>query len=204
MNAQIEMLQKVVGNLKSKDAEFAQSMIDQFTRKGTLSDKQWPWVESLLDRAMGSGEPQRQPEATVEGQFGVLTEMFITARKHLKFPKIRFQVEGSRIQFSLAGPKSKYAGSIMVTDGGSYGSNEWYGAIDQEGHWRQPVKGVPANIEKLVRTFVSDPARYASEWGRLAGHCIFCSRLLTDEKSTDVGFGKTCARNYNLPWGKKH
>jgi hypothetical protein len=47
----------------------------------------------------------------------------------------------------------------------------------------------------------ADPAKAASEYGRLTVHCCFCSLPFTDARSTAVGYGRICAGNYGLPWG---
>jgi hypothetical protein len=47
----------------------------------------------------------------------------------------------------------------------------------------------------------------AVRYGHNHGNCIFCSRDLTDERSNPnaggVGYGPTCAKRYNLPWGER-
>lgn len=45
-------------------------------------------------------------------------------------------------------------------------------------------------------------ADQAAKFGKLWGQCVFCSRLLTDERSVAVGYGPTCATNNGLPWGE--
>lgn len=45
-------------------------------------------------------------------------------------------------------------------------------------------------------------ATQATMFGKLWGRCVFCSRLLTDERSFSVGYGPTCAEKNGLPWGE--
>jgi hypothetical protein len=47
------------------------------------------------------------------------------------------------------------------------------------------------------------PAETAAKNGKLTGNCCFCTSALTDKRSTEVGYGPTCAANYGLPWGSK-
>lgn len=46
----------------------------------------------------------------------------------------------------------------------------------------------------------------AVEYGVSSGKCIFCNKVLTDDRSNPalggVGYGPDCAEHYNLPWGK--
>jgi hypothetical protein len=44
-------------------------------------------------------------------------------------------------------------------------------------------------------------AEQAAEFGKVTGACVFCSRLLTDERSLEVGYGPVCADKNGLPWG---
>jgi hypothetical protein len=46
-------------------------------------------------------------------------------------------------------------------------------------------------------------AEEAAEYGRATGQCIVCCRSLTDDRSLEVGYGKTCAGNNGWPWGAK-
>ncbi|MBK8246349.1 MAG: hypothetical protein IPK85_02975 [Gemmatimonadetes bacterium] len=48
------------------------------------------------------------------------------------------------------------------------------------------------------------PAELVGRIGRVVGRCVFCSRLLTDDKagrSVEVGYGPVCAEKRGLPWG---
>lgn len=45
-------------------------------------------------------------------------------------------------------------------------------------------------------------AEQAARFGKLWGSCVFCSRLLTDERSVSVGYGPICADHNGLPWGE--
>lgn len=41
----------------------------------------------------------------------------------------------------------------------------------------------------------------AAAFGHATGHCVFCARELTDDRSVEVGYGPVCAGKNNLPWG---
>lgn len=127
----------------------------------------------------------------------------------LKFPKINLQIgEGATaqtIQLSIAGSRSRTPGVVNVTDGGPFESNTWFGKVTPEGQWMPSGRvsaATQASVATLLAALAADPAGTAAAYGRLTGKCCFCSKGLTDARSTQVGYGGTCAKNYGLPWGK--
>ncbi len=123
----------------------------------------------------------------------------------LKAPKIALQLpNGMPVALNVAGPSAKAPGTINITDGGPFGSNVWYGRVDRTGRFTPSRMVTEANrpsILALLSAMAVDPAKTATLYGRLTGKCCFCSRKLTDERSTEVGYGSTCASNYGLAWG---
>lgn len=117
---------------------------------------------------------------------------------------LRSKLAGHPVLLSVAGGKSKYTGQIMVSDGGPYGDNVWYGRIDRDGKWTLPFN-VPEHID-AIRTLLQEmaerPEETAAQYGKLHGSCCFCSNPLSDERSTEVGYGPTCAKNFGLKWGQ--
>src|SRR5579863_9662777 len=69
------------------------------------------------------------------GKFAGVFSLFEQAiNSKLKYPAIRLQTpDGQAVCLKRAGDKSKYTGQIMVTDGGPYGANVYFGRIDQTG-----------------------------------------------------------------------
>ena len=119
----------------------------------------------------------------------------------LKWPKIRLQtLAGGQVALAMAGPRSKYVGQIMITDGKPYGCNQWFGRIDKGGLFQPAAQSTP-EVEQLLVKLAQDPAGVAKSYGLLTGNCCFCNRRLEDERSTQVGYGPVCARHFNLPWG---
>lgn len=53
----------------------------------------------------------------------------------------------------------------------------------------------------LTGSLRTPTAEEAAAHGHAHGNCVFCSRDLTDERSTTVGYGPVCAERYSLPWG---
>lgn len=133
---------------------------------------------------------------------GGVFALFEQAIAHqLQYPKIRLQtIDAKPVVLSRAGSKSRYQGEIMVTDGGPFGSNQYFGRIDKEGvfHATDSAK-IP--VFALLERLSSHPVETASEYGRLTGQCCFCSLGLKDARSTAVGYGPVCADHFGLPWG---
>jgi len=175
---------------------FLQSVLSQFNRKGYLTQNQWNVLERIADEKIN-------PKPKVVLDFAAIITLFNTAATHLKFPKIRLQLKnGDRVVLSRAGMRAKQPGTINVTNGGKFGEpdNKWYGRINLNGVF-QSSNDCTEEIQELLMTFSRDPEGVATSHGRLTGNCCFCGRSLTDERSTDVGYGPTCASHFGLNWG---
>lgn len=204
--------------MAAQATEWAQSLAD----KTDMSDfehnvsviAQSPYME---ERSMGIAAAivgiyyQNQRRATetkaVEvGNLDGLMALFARAKaSSLKFPKISLQLaDGQPVVLGVAGPQAKAPGTINVTDGDPFGANKWFGRVTTQGTW-EPSRQVTADdmvsIKALLTAMSADAAATASEYGKLTGHCCFCRKGLTDARSTEVGYGKTCAANYGLAWG---
>ena len=64
----------------------------------------------------------------------------------------------------------------------------------------RPAEDRPVSILAQLAT---QPAQLAAKHGKLTGHCCFCNSELSDEKSTNVGYGPVCAKRWGLPHGSK-
>ena len=177
-------------------SEFAQSLVRQYNQRGKLSDKQWHWVNKLvaeLDRPAA-------PAAPTTDLSGVIT-LLQDAKQHLKFPAIRLTAsDGTPVVLKVAGDRAKEPGTVNATDGGSYPDNRWFGRIALDGAFKPGRDCTTDVIDVLVR-LGCDPATVAAEHGKLTGSCSFCRQPLSDERSTEVGYGPVCAKHFGLPWG---
>lgn len=126
-------------------------------------------------------------------------DMMQSARTHRKFPTIDFRAEG--LQFKIAGPRSRYHGSVLITDAVAP-NGAYFGRINfKTGAWIQ-APNVPQSVVDFVTAFAADPATIVGQAGRDADSCCFCDLALTDERSRHAGYGPTCAKNYGIPWGE--
>lgn len=194
----VEGLADVLDSLSMKDKEFAASLVNNYRDRGRLSPKQWHWVDKLTRVAVdGYPEPARENV----GNFGGVIALMGRAVKNLKHPRIRLHDSlGREVALSIAGAKAKEPGTVNVTDGQPYGQNIWYGRVNKDGTWTRSRSADDVIGEVLAR-LAQDPEGIAAAHGKLTGRCCFCSRNLDDKRSTEVGYGQTCAKNFGLPWG---
>jgi hypothetical protein len=195
---EIATLKSVFNKLGDRDRDFAGSLIEGFDRYGRVSEKQLYWVNVLIQRANGA-----KPMASTEVVSVVeIKNLFAKASKSLKRMKIRLKTTfNQNVVFTIAGERSKYAGQVMITDGGPFGDNKDFGKIDMEGNLLK-TNQCDDNVLSLIKEFANDPAETAGKYGRLTGNCCFCMRGLEDERSVSVGYGPVCANHYGLPWGE--
>ena len=158
---------------------------------------------------------QRKAEAKLNPPAPVaiagMVEYFAEAAKHLKFPKVRLLcgcAEGHEFILTRKGAKSAHPGAIDVLSRAKEWNPKfqdfaprWFGRVDADGSVTQGRDW--AHYEATVRRFAENPLEVASEYGRLTGNCCFCGRELTDERSTEAGYGPICAKKYGLEWGNK-
>ena len=129
-----------------------------------------------------------------------LIELFDHAAQHLKWPKIRYQTEHCKIQFSRMSEGSRMPGSLWVSDG-QFGYDHMYCIINRQANviWNQQQKP-NSDIIHAIYDFVEKPVELSQISGRSYNHCCFCGRELTDARSVFYGYGPICANNWGLPW----
>lgn len=146
---------------------------------------------------------QPKPETARLNKDGMVRifQMFKHAKDSLlKFPGIRLSTEaGLQLNLSLAGLESRNAGSIYVK--GARGAGAYYGKIAPDGSY-YPVQAASPEVGKLLLEFAAEPEKVAAAYGKRTGCCCFCSRKLTDVRSTEVGYGETCAKHFNVTYPK--
>jgi uncharacterized protein DUF6011 len=143
----------------------------------------------------------RQLAARKPSDFAGVFALFEQAISHsLKYPAIRLRdANGSPVVLKRAGDKSKYTGQIMITDGGPFGANRYFGRIDKDGVFHATAASNSAVSDILAR-LSGNPVEVAKECARLTGNCIFCGLPLKDTRSTANGYGPICAKHFGLPW----
>lgn len=195
----ISKLTRGLNNLQEKDRTFARSLIQSVERAQFATEKQTYWLDLLAKRA--AGEAETKTEAV--GDLAAIYKLFNAAAEHLKHPKIvlgytRGQYT-SELTIYVAGERSSTPGVLQVKDG-----DTWFGRVHQDGNFEHSRRDPPpASVTDALMRFAMDPAGEAAKHGHLTGKCCFCNRKLTDERSTAVGYGQTCAAHFGLAWGAK-
>jgi hypothetical protein len=207
----IEGLRNALPHLAARDASFATDLLKAHMRYGRLTERQAPWVDRLIQRAKAATEPPK-PREQIAVDLSALLRLFDGAAKHLKFPKVILDLSGKLgitdlIKISRAGERAGSPGAINIQTDHAYGdpAGRWFGRIERDGSWYTGFRGatMPDGLMDFVKQFAAEPAKTASEYGHLSGHCMFCRKGLTDPRSKTVGYGRDCASNYGLPWGEK-
>lgn len=190
-------LSSLKDKLTAREVEFARSLVTNFNKYGRLSDKQMFFVQKMITQAEA---PAPTPTATVS--VAAINALFDKAAEKLKRIKVTLKdAADQKVVFKRAGELSKYAGQIMISDGGPFGQAQFFGRIDTNGNFIATPRATES-VKALVLEFATDPEDTAGKYGRLTGGCCFCSKGLDDKRSLEVGYGPVCAKNFGLRWGK--
>jgi hypothetical protein len=182
---------------------FVSSLIGQYESKGNLSDSQWAWVEKIVaeeaDRKVVREKAriereEREAKMAVTFTFNgyePVEEMMTLAADTLKKPKWTLTThKGGKITLFY----NRKDESVEVGHGGFYGVMK-DGVFTTNGLVMERGDVVP-----MLEAFKADPSGFAAYQGHLTGHCCFCARHLSDERSTTHGYGPICADRYGLVW----
>ncbi|HML30380.1 MAG TPA: DUF6011 domain-containing protein [Hyphomicrobium sp.] len=198
----VEALRANVEKLPERDRGFANSLVDSYDEKGQLTDKQFVWIEKLLERTA----PAKAAEVAKE-QALLKPIVDLLTNADLKKPSVRFVfADGTLGKVYLASATGSNAGHVYVKDGSQYA-----GKITPEGAFR-PVDLSDDRKAELIAVLTSvaeDPFAAAKLFAdatksedREHGSCCFCAHELTDPRSIAVSYGPICAAKYHLPWGE--
>lgn len=88
-------------------------------------------------------------------------------------------------------------GTIYVNCGAT---EDYLGKVMPDGQFFQSHRCGTDELEAL-KLFAKDPVGVSKASGRLTSNCCFCRKKLSTPESVAVGYGRTCARNFGLPWG---
>lgn len=179
---------------------FAADLVRDYDRyRGQLKPNKQAWLVVIATQVRDRQDQVQQPGLQLTDDFAALTAMFTTAvSRGKKFPKVVLRTPGGLpLCLALAGERSRYRGSLQVTDGGRYPDNVYYGRISPEGTWEGRDH---SEVLDFLRAFAADPDGVTAEYGRLTGICCFCQADLTDERSILVGRGPVCSEKHGLPY----
>jgi len=169
------------------------------------------WIHRLVERYTETGILTQAPaqKPNVGSVKGVVELLARAAANGLKFPKLWLKFSnGDDLRISIAGNASSTPGYLVLTDGEGFGMNRYYGKISPVGDFQMSSltsgdSTLRNDLQGLLARLAAEPAKVAAEFGHLTGHCCFCSKKLKDGRSTAVGYGRTCAAKFGMPWGEK-
>ena len=195
----VQTLRSHLQFLPDQDQPFAQSILEA-PDAGRASAKQTEWIGKMALKALeGDLPPPVSALGSVDGLFAMLDH----AADRLKKPAIVFVAGGRTVRIK---PHSTDAGRLHVADAeGDWEDRLYYGWIGRDGvfHASRKTQDNPAQAEIVTElvAFSADPAATAARHARLIGRCCFCNKSLRDARSTEAGYGPTCASNFGLGWG---
>jgi len=193
----VEALRAAVPALAERDQGFAKSLIESYDDRCQLTDKQFIWIEKLLDSTTPKAVAQVEADKEV---LKPIVDLLVAAGKEMKKPAIRFAFpDGTRGKLSLAPSSGVNAGHIYVKDGSSYA-----GKITPAGELRLigPNDDRKTALVEALTKFAEHPVETARQYGKDTKSCCFCGIGLTDPRSKIVGYGPICAAKFSLPWGE--
>jgi hypothetical protein len=183
-----DRIRAALPHMSQADRDILKSMRDRAKAgpyQGVLSLKQLAFVEVILARSV----PGRAPVANLTR----INEMFDTAAKSLKAPRVHFLVGERELTLTPAGATSKNSGYLYVqADKGRY-----CGKISPEGVF-YPIREAVEGIRETLETFAADPRKAAQAFGQATGRCCLCNRKLTDPKSVAAGVGPICVNRFGI------
>lgn len=196
--AKLNDLMKVASHLNAKDRAFAESLATQHKAKGYLSEKQWPWVEKLAERAKAavgkSSTPAPVQKAT--GAFDAFARAVPGGKIH---PKVLIATAAENtVALTPASPHGKNAGSINLffAEGLTTKKGVWSGILRSDDSLRFGTALTPAQrteIKGALEAFGADVAGVLAATGKAIGCCANCGRTLTHPNSVAFGIGPVCA-----------
>jgi hypothetical protein len=210
MQAEINELRELLPALSESDRNFAGSLLDYHARKGFLTPGQQPWIRKLIDKAKNPPVTKTQAVGNLSG----VRDLLGRAKRHLKSPAVVLGVAkivngepvlDYEVRINEATQRARVPGSLNVVRLPSAECDRtWYGRILSDGTFEHSRRDEPpAKVGELLTRFAADPVETALAHGKLTGRCCFCNSALRDERSTAVGYGPTCAKSFELPWGTK-
>ena len=208
---QLEAL-RALGLLSPKVVEYCDSVAKQFAKKNKLSPMQWYWVVKHLHQYSFQQKPAEPQEALQVGNLQGLVDLFHKAKANLKTPAIvvladtpEYGEGHTEVKIYPAPTWGKNPGLLYLR--ANTKGDDYFGKVTPEGQFvpQYAIKNTPLSmaLANMLQGMSADPAGAAAAHGKLTGKCCFCNSGLTDQKSTDVGYGPTCAQKWGLLWGGK-
>ena len=163
---------------------FAASLVEQFNKRGSLSEKQTGAAVAMLMKVKAN--KANKPEAP-SVDLGNVVAMFNKAHEAIKTPKFRFE----DLVISRAPDTGANAGALYVKADGQY-----VGKV-KEGKFFG-IRFTPEDTLSKLQQIAESPLSSAVAYGRKTGTCACCGRELTVHASIERGIGPICAERFGL------
>ena len=159
---------------------FASSLVEQYSKRGTLSDKQTGAAIAMLMKVKAN-KAQKAEAPSVD--LSNVIAMFNKAHEAIKTPKFRYE----DLVISRAPDHGVNKGALYVKVNGEYAGKvkdgKWFGSQD---------------ILPKLQQIADNPLESAVAYGRKTGNCAVCNRDLTRHDSIERGIGPICAERFGL------
>lgn len=197
----------LVSAARSLNSGFVRSVVEQYDRRGSLSEKQISALQSILERNRVSVEPKlgevstfkrvhAQPttEPTVRPNTDTvdvsrIEALFDTARSN-GLKRLKFRAEGLTI--SPAPLTGSNPGALYVKDV----NDEYLGKIAKGVYY--PTRNAAETVADTIKAIAADPLAVGVAYGKKTGMCCVCGRELTDPVSIANGIGPICESNWGF------
>lgn len=178
-------------------------------------------VDAKEAKGQGAGGESAAPVCPVDHHVRALrflADTFTVAIGYgLKRPMIRLHFKDRRFKFYLSRRGTVCLKTGRLVDNAEKGcrdpegDEEYAGCllrgkfkVAQIGDWNQPnrpERPLSETEKEFLERLVANPTGFIAECGKDMGRCCYCNQPLEDARSKAVGYGRTCAKRWGLPWG---
>lgn len=144
------------------------------------------------ERELKETEAKRKNQQLLESlpSFDDMVARLRSAAQVLKTPKIVFKLAHFEVRFHY------YTDTFIAVYAGAL-----KGSLHPTSN-RLRMENITEEVRDVLCEIATDPVAFAAKYGLGTGVCCFCSKPLCDDRTLAVGYGKKCAQNWSLPWGK--
>ena len=166
--------------------DFASSLVQQYDRKRSLSDKQLDAAERMLAK-IAANRAEKAARAAAAPSVD-LTRVHAMFAKAMASGHKRPVYRAAGLALSLAPLSGRNAGSIYVKDDET---GDYLGKVTEDLRFN-PLRTAPEWAAEALSRIARDPSAAAVEYGRETGRCSCCGRELTNPDSIALGIGPIC------------
>ena len=168
--------------------DFASSLVQQYDRKRSLSDKQLDAAERMLAK-IAANQAAKAAAPSVD-----LTRVHAMFAKAMASGHKRPVYRAAGLALSLAPLSGRNAGSIYVKDDET---GDYLGKVTEDLRFN-PLRTAPEWAAEALSRIARDPSAAAVEYGRETGRCSCCGRELTNPDSIALGIGPICKERWGF------